>query len=204
VLEAQRAGDVEERALDCWRGGGMRGAAAAAALERGRAPSGSAGEGERRRAVGTGEASSSRKPETREVSGSCVWKGFTIPNGPWAGLGYAGHQVDRLGQLSRHEKSSRQLVGRLARKVESDSPVGIPGAPCRLVDDLKTRMCLLNLAGLSKLSSATMDVSLITLPPASSSCHTAHSSGCRVLTCPHKMVKLNALFVRLTMSSALC
>jgi hypothetical protein len=36
VLEAQRAGDVEERALDCWRGGGMRGAAAAAALERGR------------------------------------------------------------------------------------------------------------------------------------------------------------------------
>jgi hypothetical protein len=36
------------------------------------------------------------------------------------------------------ENSSHQLVGRLARKVESDSPVGIPGAPGRLVDDLKT------------------------------------------------------------------
>jgi hypothetical protein len=31
-----------------------------------------------------------------------------------------------------------QLFGRLARKVESDSPVGIPGAPGRLVADLKT------------------------------------------------------------------
>jgi hypothetical protein len=37
VLEAQRVGEVGERALDCWRGGGLRGAAAAAALERGRA-----------------------------------------------------------------------------------------------------------------------------------------------------------------------
>jgi hypothetical protein len=37
VLEAQRAGEVGERALDWWRGGGLRGAAAAAALERGRA-----------------------------------------------------------------------------------------------------------------------------------------------------------------------
>jgi hypothetical protein len=55
VLEAQRAGEVGERALDCWRGGGMRGAAAAAALERGRAPSGNAGEGERRRAAGSQE-----------------------------------------------------------------------------------------------------------------------------------------------------
>jgi hypothetical protein len=65
-------------------------------------------------------------------------------------------------------------------------------------------MCLLSSAGLSKLSSATTDVSLITLPPESSSCRTTHSSGCRVFTRPHKMVKLNVLFVRLTMSSALC
>jgi hypothetical protein len=36
VLEAQRAGEVGERVLDCWRGGGLRGAAAAAALEMGR------------------------------------------------------------------------------------------------------------------------------------------------------------------------
>jgi hypothetical protein len=65
-------------------------------------------------------------------------------------------------------------------------------------------MCLLNSAGLSKLSSAITDVSLTTLSPASSSCRTAHSSGCHVLTRPHKMVKLNVLFIRLTMSSALC
>jgi hypothetical protein len=45
---------------------------------------------------------------------------------------------------------------------------------------------------------------LTTLPSASSSCRTAHSSECRVLTCPHKMVKLNVLFIRLTMLSALC
>jgi hypothetical protein len=42
VLEAQRVGEVGERALDCWRGGGLQGAAAAAALERGRGPSGGA------------------------------------------------------------------------------------------------------------------------------------------------------------------
>jgi hypothetical protein len=36
VLEAQRAGEVGERVLDCWRGGGLRGAATAAALEMGR------------------------------------------------------------------------------------------------------------------------------------------------------------------------
>jgi hypothetical protein len=147
VLEAQRAGEIGERALDCWRGGGLRGAtvavalergraAVAAALERGRGPSGGtgegeasggAGEGERQRATGIGEASGSRKARTGEVSDSCVWKGFRVPNGPWAGLGYAGHQVDRLGQPNRRlEKSSRQLVGRLTRKVESDSPVGIP------------------------------------------------------------------------------
>jgi hypothetical protein len=52
-------------------------------------------------------------------------------------------------------------------------------------------------------SSAITGVSLITLPPESSSCRTTHSSGCRVLTRPHKMVKLNVLFVRLTMSSTL-
>jgi hypothetical protein len=65
-------------------------------------------------------------------------------------------------------------------------------------------MCLLNSVGLSKLSSATMGVSLTTLPPASSSCRTTHGSGRRFLTRPHKMVKLNVLFVRLTMSLALC
>jgi hypothetical protein len=53
VLEAQRAGEVGERALDCRRGGGLRGAAAAAALERGR---GGAQQGlERRRAAGSQE-----------------------------------------------------------------------------------------------------------------------------------------------------
>jgi hypothetical protein len=45
-----------------------------------------------------------------------------------------------MSTTSRLENSSRQLVGRLARKVESDSPVGIPGAPGRLVDDLKTEI----------------------------------------------------------------
>jgi hypothetical protein len=44
VLEAQRAGEVGERALDCWRGGGLRGAAAAATLERGKAPRRGGGE----------------------------------------------------------------------------------------------------------------------------------------------------------------
>jgi hypothetical protein len=100
VLEAQRAGEVGERALDCWRGRGLRGVAAAAVLERGRAPSGGAGEGERQRAAGTGEASGSRKPGTGEVSGSYIWKDFRVPNEPWAGLGCIGHQVDRLGQSS--------------------------------------------------------------------------------------------------------
>jgi hypothetical protein len=45
-----------------------------------------------------------------------------------------------MSTTSRLEKSSCQLVGRLARKVESDSPVGIPGAPGRLVADLKTEI----------------------------------------------------------------
>jgi hypothetical protein len=36
VLEAQRAGEVGERALDYWRWGGLRGVATAAALEKGR------------------------------------------------------------------------------------------------------------------------------------------------------------------------
>jgi hypothetical protein len=65
-------------------------------------------------------------------------------------------------------------------------------------------MSLLSLTGLSKLSSVTTGVSLTILPPKSSSYRTAHSSGCRVLTRPHKMVKLNVLFVWLTMSSTLC
>jgi hypothetical protein len=71
-------------------------------------------------------------------------------------------------------------------------------------DTFTTLSNLLNSVGLSKLSSATTDVSLTTLPPASSSYRTTHSFRCRVLTRPHKMVKLNILFVRLTISSALC
>jgi hypothetical protein len=54
------------------------------------------------------------------------------------GLGLAGLRR----APSRLKNSSRQLVGRLARKVESDSPVGILGAPGRLVDDLKTEIFL--------------------------------------------------------------
>jgi hypothetical protein len=54
-------------------------------------------------------------------------------------------------------------------------------------------MCLLNSAGLSKLSSVTTDVSLITLPPASSSCRTAHSSGCLVLTRPPQNGKVERI-----------
>jgi hypothetical protein len=46
-----------------------------------------AGEGERRHTVGTGEASGSRKSGTGEVSGSYIWKGFRVPNGPWAAQG---------------------------------------------------------------------------------------------------------------------
>jgi hypothetical protein len=42
-----------------------------------------------------------------------------------------------MSTTSQLKKSSRQLVGRLTRKVESDSPVEILGAPGRLVDDLK-------------------------------------------------------------------
>jgi hypothetical protein len=45
-----------------------------------------------------------------------------------------------MSTTSRLENSSHQLVGRLAQKVESDSPVGISGAPGRLVDDLKTKI----------------------------------------------------------------
>jgi hypothetical protein len=99
VLEAQRAGEVGERALDCWRGGGLRGAAAATALERGRAaaaaalergrgPSGSAGEGERRRAVG--EASGSRKLEASGIRKQRRVLGFLMSLG-----------LDRLGQPSQ-------------------------------------------------------------------------------------------------------
>jgi hypothetical protein len=40
-----------------------------------------------------------------------------------------------MSTTSQLKNSSRQLVGRLARKVESDSPVGIPGVPGRLVAD---------------------------------------------------------------------
>jgi hypothetical protein len=60
------------------------------------------------------------------------------------GLGLAGlRRAPRaMSTTSRLENSSRQLVGRLARKVESDSPVGIPGAPGRLVADLKTEQII--------------------------------------------------------------
>jgi hypothetical protein len=161
VLEAQRAGEVGERALDYWRGGGLRGVAAAAAVERGRAPSGGAGEGEMRRAVGTGEVSGSRKPGTGEVLGNCVWKDFRVSNGPWAGLAAQGTKST----TSRLKKSSCQLVGRLVRKVESDSPVGILGAPGRLVADLKTRIRITNYQSfiaiflICKLSTSSTDTS---------------------------------------------
>jgi hypothetical protein len=65
------------------------------------------------------------------------------PNGPrLAGLRRAPSRPtwSTMSTTSRLKNSSRQLVGRLARKVESDSPVGIPGAPGRLVDDLKTEL----------------------------------------------------------------
>jgi hypothetical protein len=67
------------------------------------------------------------------------------------GLGLAGlHRApsrltwSAMSTTSRLENSSRQLVSRLAQKVESDSPVGIPGAPRRLVDDLKTEVVVLD------------------------------------------------------------
>ena len=40
-----------------------------------------------------------------------------------------------MSTTSRLENSSRQLVGRLARKVESDSPVEIPRAPGRRLEN---------------------------------------------------------------------
>jgi hypothetical protein len=58
------------------------------------------------------------------------------------GFGLAWAAQATKSTTSRLEKSSRQLVGRLARKVESDSPVGIPGVPGRLVADLETRLRL--------------------------------------------------------------
>jgi hypothetical protein len=48
-----------------------------------------------------------------------------------------------MSTTSRLENSSRQLVDRLARKVESNSPIGIPGAPGRLVADLKTELVVI-------------------------------------------------------------
>jgi hypothetical protein len=70
-----------------------------AALERGGGPSGGAGEGEgpQRQHWRGGEAVRSK----RGVGQQEAKKGFRVPNGPWAGLGCAGHQVDRLGQPSR-------------------------------------------------------------------------------------------------------
>jgi hypothetical protein len=56
------------------------------------------------------------------------------------GLGLTWAAQDTKSTTSRLEKSSRQLVGRLAWKVELDSPVGIPRVPRRLVADLKTRI----------------------------------------------------------------
>jgi hypothetical protein len=65
-------------------------------------------------------------------------------------------------------------------------------------------MLLLSLAALSKLYNATTDVGLTTRPPGPSSCPKAPSCGCRAPTRPHKMLKLNVLFVPLTMSYARC
>jgi hypothetical protein len=65
-------------------------------------------------------------------------------------------------------------------------------------------VCLISLAGRSKLSSATTGMSLTTLPPGSSSCRMTHSSRCRAHTHPYRMVKANVSFVPLTMPSALC
>jgi hypothetical protein len=39
--------------------------------------------------------------EARGVGQQEAKKGFRVPNGPWAGLGCTGHQVDELGQPSR-------------------------------------------------------------------------------------------------------
>jgi hypothetical protein len=78
-----------------------------AALERGSGPSSGAGEGEgpQRQHWRGGEAVHSKRgvgqQEARGVGQQEAKKGFRVPNGPWAGLGCAGHQVDRLGQPSR-------------------------------------------------------------------------------------------------------
>jgi hypothetical protein len=77
----------------------------------------------------TADASGSRKHE--EVLGFLMGLGLA-----WAAQGTK--SMLAMSTTSRLKKSSRQLVGRLARKVESDSPVGITGASGRLVDDLKT------------------------------------------------------------------
>jgi hypothetical protein len=54
-------------------------------------------------------------------------------------------------------------------------------------------MCLLSSAGLSKLSCVTTGISLTTLPPESSFCLTAHSSGCHVLTRPPQNGKVECI-----------
>jgi hypothetical protein len=61
-------------------------------------------------------------------------------------------------------------------------------------------MLLLSLAALSNLYNVTTDVSLTTHPPGPSSCPKALSCRCCAPTRPHKMMKLNVLFVPLTMS----
>jgi hypothetical protein len=63
-------------------------------------------------------------------------------------------------------------------------------------------MLLLSSAALSKLYNATTDVSLTTHPPGPSSCPKAPSCGYHAPTHPHKIVKLNVLFIPLTMSFA--
>jgi hypothetical protein len=65
-------------------------------------------------------------------------------------------------------------------------------------------MLLLSSAAPSRPSSVTTGVSLTTLPLGPFFCQKGHSSGCRVLTRPLRMVKPNASFAPLTMSYACC
>jgi hypothetical protein len=93
------------------------------------------GAGERAAGGGGGAANCGARERKGEVLGFLFLMGLGL-----AGLRRAPSRLtwSAMSTTSRLKNSSRQLVGRLARKVESDSPVGIPGAPGRLVDDLKT------------------------------------------------------------------
>jgi hypothetical protein len=75
-----------------------------------------------------------------------------------------------------------------------------PSPPCPIF----LLMLLLSSAAQSKLYNATTDVSLTTHPPGPSSCPKAPSYGCCAPTRPHKIVKLNVLFIPLIMSFVRC